>query len=414
MTFFQKIPLVLCAVFIPFIASAQDTTKIPRFLSYDSAHQVDIVDVARTAFNSKPRQADTQSLHPSQSHFTIVPAVGYSLQTGWAAVLSANLVFTNAEGQRNASIVNSSVTYSQYNQFIVPLHTNIWLKGDEYNFQSDWRFLKYPSYTYGLGTTSTLEDGYRIDYSYLRLHQNISKKISRTLYAGIGIDADLYWRIKEIDPDTVAKSDFETYGLYKDETAVGPVFDLLYDSRTNPINPERGAYLNLLYRPKFKFMGSDANWQSALLELKAYRRFPARSGNVIAFWSYNWFTFGGKPPYLLLPSTGWDDFVNTGRGFIQGRYRGSNMVYLETEYRFLITSNGLLGGVVFANAQTFSSRSSTLEGNASFTTFDPIQPGYGVGIRIKVNKFSRANLCVDYGWGTGGSRGVAVNLGEVF
>jgi hypothetical protein len=161
-------------------------------------------------------------------------------------------------------------------------------------------------------------------------------------------------------------------------------------------------------------MGSDANWQSLLLEFKGYKKFPAESDNIIAFWSYNWFTFGGKPPYLLLPSTGWDANVNTGRGFIQGRYRGSNMLYLESEYRFLITSNGLFGGVVFANAETFSGRESTLEGSASFKTFDPIQPGYGAGIRIKLNKFSRANLCVDYGWGTGGSKGVAVNLGEVF
>jgi hypothetical protein len=96
---------------------------------------------------------------------------------------------------------------------------------------------------------------------------------------------------------------------------------------------------------------------------------------INALWSYNWFTFGGKPPYLLLPSTGWDSHVNTCRGFIQGRYRGSNMLYLESEYRFLITSNGLFGGVVFANAETFPSRESTLEGNASFKTFDPIQPG---------------------------------------
>ena len=90
------------------------------------------------------------------------------------------------------------------------------------------------------------------------------------------------------------------------------------------------------------------------------------------------------------------------------------MLYLETEYRFNITSNGLFGGVIFANAETFSSRASTLAGNASIKTFDPIQPGYGAGLRIKLNKFSRANLCIDYGWGTSGSRGIAVNLGEVF
>ena len=413
-----KIFVIIPLFLFSFVAHAQDSipvSKTPMFFSYDSLHQVDVLDVARSIFNKSIKSPlDTGATQVSRTHVTVLPAAGYSLQTGWAAVLSANVAFSNAKDPQHTSTISSSLTYSQYRQFIVPLHSNIWLANGKYNFQSDWRFLKYPSNTYGLGTTSMLEDGNRIDYSYARFHQNISKKVSNTLYAGVGLDADFYWHIKEINPDSSIKTDFEQYGLYKDETAVGPVLNLLLDSRPNSINADKGSYLNILYRPKFKFMGSDANWQSMLLEFRTYKKFPARSGNVIALWSYNWFTFGGKPPYLLLPSTGWDDFVNTGRGYIQGRYRGSNMAYLETEYRFLITSNGLFGGVVFANAQTFSNRTSTLEGNASFTTFDPIQPGYGVGLRIKVNKYSRANLCIDYGWGTGGSHGVAVNLGEVF
>ncbi|HEY4876948.1 MAG TPA: hypothetical protein VIH86_15320, partial [Puia sp.] len=108
----------------------------------------------------------------------------------------------------------------------------------------------------------------------------------------------------------------------------------------------------------------------------------------------------------LLPSTGWDDFFNTARGYIQGRYRGRDMLYLETEYRFQLTNNGLLGGVIFANAQSFSKELSQ--------QFQIIAPGFGTGIRIRLNKFSGANLCIDYGWGLNGSQGVAVNLGEVF
>jgi len=406
------VPLTLFSIH----AKAQNSlpaSKTHKFFSYDSLHQVDVLDIANRIFKSKPGQSDTALSETSHVHFAVVPVVGYSLQTGWAAVLSANAAFSSSKN-RNISSISGSITYSQYRQFIVPLHSNIWLNSGKYNFQSDWRFLKYPSNTYGLGTTTTLEDGYRIDYYYLRLHQNISKKISRKLYAGVGIDADLFWNIKEINPDTIVKSDFETYGLSKNETTVGPVLHVLFDSTRNSITPGNGSSLKWMYRPNFEFICRDANWQSMLLEFKTYKRFPARSGNVIALWSYNWFTFGGKPLYLLLPSTGWDDFVNTGRGYIQGRYRGNDMVYLETEYRFLITSNGLFGGVVFANAQTFSNRSSSLAGKASLTTFDPIQPAYGGGIRIKVNKFSRANLCIDYAWGTGGSHGVAVNLGEVF
>ena len=36
------------------------------------------------------------------------------------------------------------------------------------------------------------------------------------------------------------------------------------------------------------------------------------------------------------------------------------------------------------------------------------------GIRIKLNKYSRTNIAIDYGFGLGGSQGLFVNLGEVF
>ena len=411
-----KIFLILSFLHFSFVTVAQDSvpvTKTRKFFSYDSLNQVDVVDIARQIFRKKTNlPKSTVSVAPSRIHVTAVPAAGYSLQTGWAGILSANIAFMN--GLRdNISTVTTSFTYSQYKQFIVPLHANIWSKNGKYNFQSEWRFLKYPSFTYGLGTRTTLNDGYMIDYSYLRMQQNLSRKIGRDLYAGLGFHLDLYWNIEETDPPTNTKTDFQNYGLSSKETAVGPAFNLLYDSRKNPINPENGNYFEVSYRPKFKFMGSDANWQALLIDYRLYKNFPAHTHNIFAVWSYNWLTFGGKPPYLLLPSTGWDAFVNTGRGFIQGRYRGSDMLYGEAEYRFGITSNGLFGGVIFANAETFSTRNTTLE-SKSLKSFDPLQPGYGAGIRIKINKFSGANLCIDYGWGTKGSRGVAVNLGEVF
>ena len=82
------------------------------------------------------------------------------------------------------------------------------------------------------------------------------------------------------------------------------------------------------------------------------------------------------------------------------------MYYFETEYRYRISRNGLLGGVLFVNAEKFSE-----EISAQFNT---IAPGCGIGLRMKLNKISGANLCVDYGFGENGSRGFFVNLGEVF
>jgi hypothetical protein len=82
------------------------------------------------------------------------------------------------------------------------------------------------------------------------------------------------------------------------------------------------------------------------------------------------------------------------------------MLYFETEYRFVLTRNGLLGAVVFANAQSFTGWPSD--------TFEPVQPGYGTGLRIKLSKRSNTNVDVDYGFGTQGSRGLKITIAEIF
>ncbi len=143
-----------------------------------------------------------------------------------------------------------------------------------------------------------------------------------------------------------------------------------------------------------------------LVEFRHFQKLSASSKNVLAFWSYNWLTLSGNPPYLLLPSTGWDANWNTGRGYTQGRFRGKDMVYLEAEYRFGITPDGLLGGVLFANGE-----SSTEIGSKKF---EYLAPACGLGIRIKLDKFSRTNFCMDYGWGLNGNGGFQFNIGEVF
>ena len=108
----------------------------------------------------------------------------------------------------------------------------------------------------------------------------------------------------------------------------------------------------------------------------------------------------------MLPSTGWDDSYNTGRGYIQGRFRSNIMNYMEAEYRFKITHNGLLGMVLFANVQSY--KQNLVSGR------EVLAPAAGTGLRIKLNKNSGANLCIDYGVGQNGSQGFFVNLGEVF
>ena len=368
--------------------------------------QLDLIDVGSNLFHKgRGKRKETGETRSNKLRISVVPAAGYTLQTDFAGILAGNVAFYT-DTSANESTILANFTYSVRNQIIAPIQTNIYTKDNKYAIVVDWRYLYFPSYTYGLGDYTTLSDGYLINYSAIRLHQTVLRKITESMYLGLGYNMDYYFGIKELDPPGNKVTDFETYGYNNTEFASGITYNFLYDTRTNPINPDKGNFVNIIYRPNLTIFGNTATWRSLIVELRKYVKFPQSSNNVLAFWSYEWLTLSGKPPYLMLPNTGGDQYSNTGRGYIQGRFRGDNMAYVEGEYRFGITHNGLLGGVVFANAESFTEQVSK--------KFESIEPGWGAGIRLKFNKFSKTNVAIDYGFGEGGSGGVFVNVGEVF
>lgn len=340
---------------------------------------------------------------PGNYHFSMAPGIGYTLSTGFAAILSTNTAFyTSASPDERLSNVIAEAIYTQNNQLVLHLQGNVWTSNNRYNIFNDWRYMAYPQLTFGLGGHTSENQPYRQEYKYLRFYQIIMRNIGKNLYAGGGYMLDYHYGIKT---DSTLEEP-TSYGTSGKTVSSGLNYNLLYDSRDNPINAFRGGYAAVAYRTNFTFLGSDQNWQSLRVDLRKYFQWPRSSQNVLAFWSFNWFTVAGNPPYLDMPATGWDAYNNTGRGYLQGRFRGKNMMYLETEYRFRITRNGLIGGVIFANAQTVSEPTNN--------RFEVIWPATGLGARIKVNKHSKTNIAIDYGFGAGGSHGFFVNLGEVF
>jgi hypothetical protein len=371
--------------------------------------QQDIKDVVRRIFKSSKPAADGETgQQKNKLYNSFFPMAGYTLQTGFAVIVSEGIAFyTDTSHDQKISSILTSIAYTQYHQVLFPMLANFWTKHNQLNIVLDYRFIKYPSTTYGLGARTTDDDAYTLNYNYIKLHQTIQAKIYRNLYAGAGIYYDHIWNISEVNPPAGVRTSFQKYGVSQTETASGIALKLLYDSRINQINPGNGAYANIIYRPNFTFMGSDNNWQSLQMDVRKYIKLFGSPKNILALWSFDWLTLAkSKPPYLLLPSTGWDDFYNTGRGYIQSRFRAKDMLYAEAEYRFGISNNGLLGGVVFGNVQSFSKNIAT--------ELSVLAPGFGAGLRVKLNKFSNTNLCIDYGFGMNGSKGVFLNLGEVF
>lgn len=379
-----------------------------RLHLFTGHEQVDVFDIIHHLLSKKKEiRKDTSKIKTGKVYASLLPSVEYTLQTSFAGALNSNLAFyTSNHDLANISSIYAVAKYTQNKQFILPIQANIWTKENKYNIQTDWHFEKFPQETYGLGGLTTDADGYQIDYDYLRFYQTLFKTIFTDFYIGFGYDFDYFFNVSEVNPPAGVVTDFQKYGLNPKAISSGVTLNLLYDERRNSISPQQGYYANIIYRNNFTFLGSDTSWQSLLLDLRKYQNFPSSSKNIIAFWTYDWITLRGKPPYLNLPATASDTYNNFGRGYIQGRFRGRNLLYFETEYRFGITPNGFIGGVVFANAQSFTEETTQ--------RFESILPGWGAGIRIKLNKFSKTNLALDYGFGLHGSHGIFANLGEVF
>ncbi len=396
---FVIFPVYIVAQSSPKIIFPDTVKTVPKGIYKEE----DAMDVISRVIKIKTT-ADSENLRPGKLYTSIFPAIGYALSNGVTFILGTNFSFYTSEiSSTNLSVITINPLYSLQQQIIVPIISSIWLKNNKINILGDYRFYKYPSLTYGLGGRRLISQSDSVDYSYIKISQEVLYSLSNKFYAGGGYDLDYHYNIEEFGD----KHQYIKYtGGASSSISSGWVARLKYDSRTNINNPKDAFYANLVYRDNLTSLGSTNNWQEIGVEFRKYITITEHPSNVLAFWSWNEFTFGGLPPYFDLPSTGWDDYSNTGRGYIQGRFRGTDMVYLEGEYRFDIMHNGLLGGVVFLNGESVP--------NYPYDRFSAVHMGEGFGLRIKMNKYSGTNLCIDYGFGDQGSRGFFFNVGEVF
>lgn len=398
-----------------FFVTAQNKLTIPndstdsmrQKLSSYYKNQRDLIDIALIIMHKDPnKRIDNTESKNRKLYVSAAPIIEYTLSTGLTSgITGSGAFFTSVSEQTNTSSILVAVKYTEKKQFLLPIQSSIWTPGNKYNLFSDWRFLNYPQDSYGIGGFTTSADKFVVTYKYLRFYEFALKEIGKNFYIGLGHQLDYHWGITELDVPLGGVTDFNRYGFNKTSTSSGIGLYISYDSRKNSLNPEGGNfYGNLEFLQNSTLLGSNSGWNSIIMDLRKYIKLPHKT--VLAFWFYSVLTLSGNPPYLDLPGTGSDTYNNTGRGYELDRFIGKRLVDLEAEFRFGITRNGLLGAVLFCNSASVSE----LNNNK----FEVIYPGVGVGLRIKFNKFSNTNACLDYGIGTKGSRGLFGNLGEVF
>ena len=356
---------------------------------------------------------------PSGSHdrryLVVTPSIGSKPSTGFNAGFSGSVAFYRGDGETtHISSIAFGGKLTQKGQETSGIRIGMFTADDRWFIQSDNRLQFTSADTYALGASAASSDGVNLKYNYSRLYETAYRRVKPGLFVGGGLNVSTHTQVRSgsgassnIDESAylayTQKHGFDPSGQVSSGTSIG----VLFDTRDNAINADRGWLANAVYRTFFDgFLGGDATWQTINLDVRTYRTLTDGGRNKLAFWFLGNLVTGGTAPFFDLPEIGSDG--RSGRGYAEGRFRGEHLLYGEVEYRGTLTPNGLVGVVAFLNTTTVDN---TETGEKLFGSF---APGAGFGFRLLLNKRSRTNLCTDYGWGKDGSRGFYLSILEAF
>ena len=365
------------------------------------------------------------------SSLAILPSFGYNPSLG--AIVGANATASAFLGDpTDTKLSNAAATafYTSKGILNFQVRHNLFTPGSRWFLQGNLQASKMAVIDYGLGTMATRgRDGlgvmgypvkagyeqYPIRFNIFRLNEKVYHRVYKNLYVGGGINVDIHRRIRDerrLEDSSVA-TPHRSYSLEKGldperYSANGLMLGVHLNSREHPNRSYGGSYLDLVLRADRRFLGSSLNCTQLISEFRQYWSLSkSNPEHVLALWHLGTYRLSGDAPYLDLPGTAGDLFNRSGRGYTIGRFKGPSYFYLETEYRFPITRNKLLSGVVFVNAQTASD-------GKNVGLFERMEPAGGGGFRVLMKKRGRTNICIDYAVGRYGSNGFFFGLNEVF
>ena len=410
------------------ITIAQERQDPPAVLQ----KQTDAKQVLSKWFSKKKTGTDTTAKKPST--ISTLPSAGFNPSVGMSVGVTstAGLIFGDPK-ITTMSVLNTNAYISTKGLLQFEFKNNIFTNDDLYNIQGNVQVGKTVALDYGVGTGSRTrgEQGFSFDglplssnskvmpvnYSYIKVSERVYRRIAKNLLFGAGVIFNIYNDIDnegKLGVNTWAHNyrysvnhGFTTGGY----TNNGLLLNLEYNSRDHINRPYEGMFADVILRTNETWMGSNKPATQLRTELRKYWGLSKiNREHVLAFWFWGSFLLSGDLPYLELPGTGSDQTNRLGRGYTIGRFKGQNFAYSEAEYRFPISKNKLFSGVLFANAQTSSAQRNLNDVNLG----EFVEPGGGFGLRILFNKYTRSNLCIDYGVGTYGARGIFIGLNEVF
>lgn len=346
-----------------------------------------IITVANASAQKKfiKRYLSEKTDSSRRASFMPVPIFRYSQEIGAEFGLGAlySTYLDRKDSTNRSSNFSGVASVSTKGQYNFSLKSDIWTKGNEYHFISEFRFKRMPFDFFGIGNETLYADKDRLIQRQSRIMLEAEKRLLPHAYTGLSLGFDNYSFKDEVagglfstEPDLFHRSGGNVAYIGISQS---------YDTRNSNNYPTKGFLGRVTYQYAPDLWSGESFTGSVI------------KANVRNFWSLSpkfvlganalFHTVQGKKiPFYLLPQMGNDEMM---RGYYTGRYRDQNLLAGQAELRYRY--NNRFGAVVFAGTgQVFAN------GDFAMKNF---KPSYGLGGRYFFDPEKGLSVRMDYAVG---------------
>ncbi len=349
-------------------------------------------------------QIDTTQVKPDEKkvQFTAYPAVYYSPETKFGFGFVGFLVIKDPKKQQSEYYRPTSISpyflYTLNNQILTAFDIDYYFKNGM-NLNTKIRYYNFPDFFYGLGNDTDPDVNEQYTNEYFRLDGRLLKPIDSKWFAGIRY----YFQQNSL-------YDFDENGRLGHGDFIGEDggwsnglgLSFLMDTRNSTLYPTSG-WMNRLEISVFgKYLGSDYDYVSYLLDLRKYWKIKNEK-NVLAWQGYLNLTSGTNIPFYNLPRIGGDEKL---RGIANASlYIDRQAWYTQVEYRRDLFWR--FGAVLFAGIGDVGDTFADFE-------LDKMKYVVGLGGRFQALKNERFNIRLDMGLARYGQTAFYLSVREAF
>jgi hypothetical protein len=213
------ITVFICTLSAPLLGQKKKVASHP---------QTDIIEILVKAFHisTKPKPAGSKRIS-----FSVIPLS--TSNSGGKRIFASSINAAFVLGQEDKTNF-STVFFLPYTDFSenkgFGLKYNIFTPRNAWNLTGETRISNLTQYAYGLGSSTSESDQFRLNFNNLRFNVMANKKIDGPIYGGVGLSFDRNFSVS-VNDEPRQPGDFEKYGIGTQSSSgsTGIIFNLFHE-----------------------------------------------------------------------------------------------------------------------------------------------------------------------------------------